>query len=460
MNKLFSLALLSVLPSGLLFAQTLNSAPDSRFKADLLVVVAHPDDETEIGAYLARAIFDENKRVAVVFGTRGNGGGNAEGQEQAASLGAIREIEARQALGDFHVSDVWFLNGNDTPGQEVLNSLETWDHGDSLERLIRLVRLTRPSVIVTWLPDWVAGENHGDHQAAGVLATEAFDSAGDPTVFPEQLAVPRNRTDINNLTEGLRPWQPQKIYYMSDAAHTDFLRGQGPAYSSTDKSPAKGVSYARLAAEECAFHLTQDDTGQMAREALAKNNLQNFEQPVLFVLGKSLVESSRTADLFDGIKPAGIPFQRAPGFTPEANPSPRIELGGSWLFYHRFWPAHGIGHLAELVKPEIMARYNSFFQIPIVLENPTNHPLDAQFTVLLPESWSVRRPLPPSVTLGAHQTATLSLEFKTGSEPDQAWKIVTIEATTGGKPLGALHIRMKLDQWSHAAAVTVKRHTP
>lgn len=198
--------------SFLLFAQSpVNPKPDARFKADLLVVVAHPDDETEIGAYLARAVFDEKKRVAVVFGTRGNSGGNAEGQEQAAALGAIREIEAREALAHFGVSHVWFLNGLDTPSQNVLASLETWDHGDSLGRMVRLIRLTRPSVIATWLPDWVAGENHGDHQAAGVIATEAFDLAANATAFPEQLATPRDREDVSNLTEGLRPWQPQKI---------------------------------------------------------------------------------------------------------------------------------------------------------------------------------------------------------------------------------------------------------
>jgi LmbE family N-acetylglucosaminyl deacetylase len=48
--------------------------PDERYKADILVVVAHPDDETEITGYLARAIYEEHKRVAVVFGTPGNGG--------------------------------------------------------------------------------------------------------------------------------------------------------------------------------------------------------------------------------------------------------------------------------------------------------------------------------------------------------------------------------------------------
>ena len=65
--------------------------PDARFKVDLLVVVAHPDDETAIGAYLARAVFDEGKKVAVVFGTRGNQGGNAEGDEQS-----VRDLEAER----------------------------------------------------------------------------------------------------------------------------------------------------------------------------------------------------------------------------------------------------------------------------------------------------------------------------------------------------------------------------
>ncbi len=31
-----------------------NLPPDARFKTDALVIVAHPDDETEIGSYLAR----------------------------------------------------------------------------------------------------------------------------------------------------------------------------------------------------------------------------------------------------------------------------------------------------------------------------------------------------------------------------------------------------------------------
>jgi LmbE family N-acetylglucosaminyl deacetylase len=309
-----------------------NIHPDARFKADLLVIVAHPDDESEIGSYLARAVFDQHKRVAVIFGTRGNTGGNAQGGEQSMSLGLIREIEGRRAVAYFGITNVWFLGAPDTAGQSVLHSLETWNHGRCLEEVTRIVRLTQPDVIATWLPDYSAGENHGDHQASGVLATEAFDIAGDPTQFPEQIAPPRFPTGISNMTEGLLPWQPQKLYYFSDAANTDFMNGQGPSYNAGDISPSKKESYARLAAEEVSFHLTQSDSGAAARRALDRDQVEKtyLAQPARMILGKSHVPCSRTGDVFEGVTRA-ISFQRV---TPHPFPekSLRLQLGGAWHF--------------------------------------------------------------------------------------------------------------------------------
>jgi hypothetical protein len=73
---------------------------------------------------------------------------------------------------------------------------------------------------LTFLTDTVVKENHGDHQAAGVLATEAFDMAGDPTAFPEQVTPPSNHLGFGNLTEGLQPWQPEKLYYFTGPLRT------------------------------------------------------------------------------------------------------------------------------------------------------------------------------------------------------------------------------------------------
>ena len=132
-----------------------------------------------IGGYLARIALDERKRIAVVYCTNGDGGGNSVGSGAGAALGQMREIEARRALAAYGISNVWFLAGHDTPGQNVLRSLDSWNHGRALDEVVRLVRITQPDVILTWLPDAVVGENHGDHQASSVLAVEAFEGTDD-----------------------------------------------------------------------------------------------------------------------------------------------------------------------------------------------------------------------------------------------------------------------------------------
>lgn len=233
-----------------------NREPDPRFKADILVVVAHPDDETMVTAYLAREIHDHHRSVAVVVATRGDGGNNAVGPEQAAAMGDIREMEGRRALASLGISNVWFLGGPDTPSQNVLQSLESWDHGRCLGRLVRIVRLTRPSVILSFVPAFLSGENHGDHQAAGVLATEAFDLAGDPIAFPEQVSPARDPNATGNLTEALHTWQPQKIYYFANPYENVFT-SKGPEYSSTEMSASQHTTYAELAAQAFTFHMTQ-----------------------------------------------------------------------------------------------------------------------------------------------------------------------------------------------------------
>src|SRR5438874_1477638 len=276
------------------------STPDARYKADILVVVAHPDDDTLISTYLARAIFDQHKRVAVVYCTRGDSGSNSEGRERARSLGLVREIEGRRAMNFLGITNVWFLEGRDTASQDVLVSLGAWPSAAVLEQLVRIFRLTRPEVVMTWLPSSVAGENHGDHQASGVLATEAFDMAGDPTVFPSQIGAPIRQ--FENAFEGLTAWQPQKLYYFTDAFDTTFFRGHGPEYDGKEISSSRKISYLQLAAQSAAAYLTQlpdpnvgrriesGDTSPVAITDIQKAGY--LPEPVRLWLGKSHVQSA------------------------------------------------------------------------------------------------------------------------------------------------------------------------
>src|SRR6516225_9109953 len=294
---------------------------DERYKADILVVVAHPDDEAAVTPYLVRAL-DEHRRVAVVFATRGSSGSNEAGAEQAAALGDVREIEARNALATLGINTVWFLSGKDTATQDVLVSLANWDHGETLEQMVRLVRLTRPEVILTFLPGAFIGEDHGDHQASGVLATEAFDLAGNPAVFPEQVAGPMKR--LEPFLADLRPWQAKKIYYFPDADREDIFRGKGPSYSVKEVSRLSNKPYWRMALDAFRAHQTQAksyldkiaqmDEAQIERMATSEDGWGEDQH---FVLGKSLVGGSVSGDIFEEITPGAIPYAR-----PEAVPEP------------------------------------------------------------------------------------------------------------------------------------------
>ncbi|HKV40453.1 MAG TPA: PIG-L family deacetylase, partial [Blastocatellia bacterium] len=415
--------------------------PDERYKCDILVIVAHPDDETEIAGYLARAIFDQHKRVAVVIGTRGNSGGNIAGYEQAAALGAVREIEARRALAEFGVTNIWFLGAPDTPGQDVLRSLETWNHGASLDQVVRIVRLTRPEVILTWLPDYVVGENHDDHQAASVLANEAFDMAGDPTAFPEQVAAPRNHASIGNLTEGLQPWQPKKIYYFSDASHTEFMEARGPAYSITEISPSRHVAYNQLIAVEASQHLTQLGVGLVARQALAKGDFHALEKPIQFVLGKSLVKCSTTGDIFEGVAAAPIPFAAIPGYRPESVSGVEIELGGPWAFYKLFWKAHNLEHLSTLLENEASVGSDGNISVPLLIHNYTDQPREVTLSATLPEGWTLRG-MAERYPVGARDSYAIDAVVSAPPSAAKQWQKLVWNAELDGKAAGTVTLKV------------------
>ena len=429
-----------------------NPPPDERFKADILVIAPHPDDESTIAGYLARAVLDEHRRVAVVLSTRGDAGGNLVGSEQGRTLGEIREIETRQALAAIGITNVFFLRAPDTPGldfADVLRSLATSNHGSSLGEAVRFIRLTRPEVVITMLPATVVGENHEDHQAAGVIATEAFDLAGDPTWFPEQAASPEDRLWYGNLMEGLRAWQPKKLYYYTDASHFDFMKGKGPEYSLTAVSPSQRVSYARLAAKELSFHRTQ--YGDEPAKALAANNLKDYEQPLPFVLAKSLVGGAVTADIMDAIGSAPIGFAPVRGYRPAENIAAlSMELGQGWAFYRRFYPAHNLDVMPALLAPELGVGSGEQFPVQLLLHNTTDKPVTVHLRTQLPQGWTIDstsaqhgHPWPMSTFIAApHDDLAIRVRLVAPRVEKSQWQTITWTADAGGQQIGPVTLKV------------------
>lgn len=429
---------------------------DQRYKADILAVVAHPDDEAAVTPYLVRAL-DEHKRIAVVFGTRGSSGSNEAGAEQAAALGAVREIEARNALTTLGINNVWFLSGKDTATQDVLVSLANWDHGETLEQMVRLVRLTRPEVILTFLPGTFIGEDHGDHQASGVLATEAFDLAGNPAVFPEQVSGPMKR--LEPFLENLRPWQVKKIYYFPDADREDIFRGKGPSYSVKEISKLSGKPYWRMALDGFRAHQTQaksylDRIAQMDEVQIEKmaTSQDGWGEDQHYVLGKSLVGGSVTGDIFEGITQGAIPFVR-----PEIAPEPAmsdlsVELGGPWSFYAEFRRAHGLTNLPHPEPPEIALQGPGTLVIPLWIRNRTAKAQEITISANLPASWTAENGIGKFI-VAAKQTAAPRVEINLPAPPEKPaekapakaeLQEVTVRAEANSQTIGEVKLRVEL----------------
>src|SRR6202790_1603027 len=434
-------------------AQTLTplKAPDERYKVNILLVVAHPDDEGAATAYLARAI-DEGKRVAVVYSTRGSSGANEVGAEQAAALGAIREIEARRALSQLSIAEVWFLDGKDTASQNVLQSLSNWNHGETLQQLVRLMRLTRPEVVLTFLPGTFIGEDHGDHQASGVLATEAFDLAGDPTVFPSQVAAPLRR--LEPYLEGVRPWQPKKIYYFPDADREDIFKGKGPEYSVKEISKSSKKAYWRASLDSFRLHETQAKSfvhqltkmdGAAIEKMMAADGWTHVQR---FVLGKSLVGGPPTGPVFENISAGAIPFRRGAFSPAPVSADLSLELAGPWSFYAEFRAAHGLENLPHPEPPEIALQADSSLVIPLWVHNPTGASREITLFADLPAGWTAANGVGKFV-VASKQTAPARIEINLPAladpkKPKEDAREVTVRAESNGQSVGMVKLRVEL----------------
>ncbi|MBI3416046.1 MAG: PIG-L family deacetylase [Verrucomicrobia bacterium] len=239
---LFVLCVVLCLGGDHAWASDPSSAPKqgaALLKTDIMGVFAHPDDETMVAATLAKYALGQGKTVASIHCTRGEGGGNMVGTQWGAALGVLREAELRDCLTRLGVRYCYFLDQEDFFYTEsAAATLNKWGKEETLRRLVRFVRALRPDVIVTINPAPMPGQ-HGHHQAAGVLATEAFDAAADPRRFPEQL------TD-----EGLSVWQVRKLYYNGD------LGGTVATITTTDPLQ-DGKSPAQISAEALSNHRSQ-----------------------------------------------------------------------------------------------------------------------------------------------------------------------------------------------------------
>jgi LmbE family N-acetylglucosaminyl deacetylase len=186
----------------------------------LLVVHAHPDDEVfSTGGLLAKHAA-AGDRTVVVYCTNGEAGEildeSLDPEEARPRLGEIRRQEVAEAVRLLGVSDVRFLGYRDSGMKDT----EDNNHPDAFmnvpvdaaaERLLAIIRETRPQVVVTY--DEEGGYGHPDHIMANRITVHAFRRAREEGLPVQRLFYPaRSREDFRRWVEGLRdlgleiPW--------------------------------------------------------------------------------------------------------------------------------------------------------------------------------------------------------------------------------------------------------------
>jgi LmbE family N-acetylglucosaminyl deacetylase len=259
--------------------------------AAVLHVGSHPDDE-EAGlmAYLSRG---RGVRTVYWSATRGEGGQNRSGPERGKALGILRtweSLDARAVDGGEVLYGPFYDFGFSKSAQDCL---ARWDREAVLRELVRAIRFVQPLVVVS---RWTGSpeDGHGQHEAIGLVAEEAFDVAGDGARFPELLG------------EGLPPWEPQKLYR---SAVGDWQPGEDVAFGlriaefesagllaidTGQTDPVSGRTFQELAWLGMNRHRTQ----AMAFVPRRGEHLSYFR------LDRSRVEVPRPErDVFDGLDP-------------------------------------------------------------------------------------------------------------------------------------------------------------
>ncbi|MEV6593367.1 N-acetyl-1-D-myo-inositol-2-amino-2-deoxy-alpha-D-glucopyranoside deacetylase [Streptomyces acidicola] len=176
----------------------------------LLLVHAHPDDESiNNGATMAKYTA-EGAQVTLVTCTRGEEGEVIPphlahlAPDRDNALGPYREGELAEAMKQLGVTDHRFLGGPGRFHDSGMMGVEQndrdsafWaaDVDEAAALLVEVIREVRPQVLVTYDPN--GGYGHPDHIQTHRVAMRAADLAADPGF----------RTDLGE------PWEITKVYW-------------------------------------------------------------------------------------------------------------------------------------------------------------------------------------------------------------------------------------------------------
>src|SRR5580704_14745230 len=248
-------------------------------RASLIMITAHPDDED--GGMLTYESRGQGARVTLLTLNRGEGGANVMSANYFDGLGLVRTEELLAADRYYGVDQYWTRVVDYGFSKTKAESISKWTHDRVLADVVRVVRMTRPLVITSV---FVGGptDGHGNHQTAGAMAQEVFKAAGDPNVFPDQIAA------------GLRPWTPLKDYARTPwFGNDDGKLAANVEVPEGDYDPVLGMSYVQIAREGLGFQKSQTGGGMIPKAGVVSTPYHRY--------GSLVSAQDKETSFFDGI---------------------------------------------------------------------------------------------------------------------------------------------------------------
>ncbi|MHC1740735.1 MAG: PIG-L deacetylase family protein [Anaerolineaceae bacterium] len=170
-------------------------------KKRILVVLAHPDDETfGMGGTIA-LYTQQGVEVDLVCATRGEVGDvPPEMMEGYGSVAELREHELMEATRILGIKNVDFLGYRDSgmagsPDNQHPQALAAAPLEEVAGKVVYYIRKYQPQIVVTFDPE--GGYRHPDHIAIQRATEKAFYAAGDASFYPGEYA----------------PFSPTKLYF-------------------------------------------------------------------------------------------------------------------------------------------------------------------------------------------------------------------------------------------------------
>ena len=159
---------------------------------------AHPDDETN--ALFALFGHGMGLRSIDVQNNRGEGGQNEIGPELFRDIGGAAHLRAARGAPDRRRGAVFHARHR---LRLLVRSRRRSSANGAARRSSAITCGSSARCGRTWSLTMNIQGRGGDraHEATTILVREAYRAAGDPAMYPEQIR------------EGLRPWQPKKLYF-------------------------------------------------------------------------------------------------------------------------------------------------------------------------------------------------------------------------------------------------------